>query len=82
MTPLLLQKSGLTKNGIIGKYLHLHPVLGSMAIYDRDIHPTYGIPMSAYSHELKNITNKKGTTPLGAVPLYKYPIFLVFFVLP
>jgi len=60
MTPLLLQHSGLGTGGIVGKYLHLHPVLGSVGLYDREIYPTYGIPMSAYSHELKDITNGYG----------------------
>ncbi|MHA2502362.1 MAG: FAD-dependent oxidoreductase, partial [Candidatus Kariarchaeaceae archaeon] len=60
MTPLLLQSSGLTKGGLVGKYLHIHPVAGTVGVYDREIHPTYGIPMSASSHELKNITENYG----------------------
>jgi choline dehydrogenase-like flavoprotein len=58
MTPLLLQKSGLTKGGNVGKYLHLHPVLGSLGVYPHEIHPTYGIPMSAYSHEYQDLDGK------------------------
>jgi len=60
MSPLLLQQSGLANSKIVGNYLHLHPVLGSVGLYDRKIYPTYGIPMSAVSHELEDLTNGYG----------------------
>jgi choline dehydrogenase-like flavoprotein len=59
-SPLLVQKSGLNKNGISGKYLHIHPVIGTAGLYEKNIYPTYGIPMTAYSYEYKDITNGYG----------------------
>lgn len=59
-SPLLIQASNLNKNGFSGKYLHLHPVAATAGIYEKEIFPTYGIPMSAYSHEYKDIHNGYG----------------------
>ncbi len=47
MSPLLLQSSGLTKGGQVGKNLSLHPVTAAIGQYDSEMHPTYGIPQSA-----------------------------------
>lgn len=47
MSPLLLQASGLTKGGQVGKNLSVHPVTSAIGKFDFDIHPTYGIPQSA-----------------------------------
>lgn len=58
-TPLLLKKSKLSK-GPVGKYLHLHPVVATVGIYEHDINPTYGIPMSAVSHHYEKRNNGYG----------------------
>lgn len=50
-TPIILQKSGLTKGGVVGKYLRLHPVTSVLSNYSEPIHPTYGISMSTVSKE-------------------------------
>ncbi|RMG37815.1 MAG: hypothetical protein D6732_06160 [Methanobacteriota archaeon] len=47
MSPLLLQESGLTKGGQVGKNLSVHPVTATIGLFESDIHPTYGIPQSA-----------------------------------
>ncbi|MCY3412439.1 MAG: GMC family oxidoreductase [Candidatus Heimdallarchaeota archaeon] len=52
-TPLLLQKSGLGK-GVVGKYFHIHPVVATVGLYEHEINPTYGIPMSAVSHHYED----------------------------
>ncbi|MCE7733296.1 MAG: FAD-binding protein, partial [Candidatus Heimdallarchaeota archaeon] len=54
-TPLLLQKSGLTKGKLVGKHLQLHPVTASFAQYDELIDSTYGIPQSTTSEEYHNL---------------------------
>lgn len=54
-TPLLLQKSGLTRGKLVGKHLQLHPVTGSFAKYDEIIDPTYGIPQTTTSEEYHNL---------------------------
>ncbi len=54
-TPVVFQKSKLTKNKTLGKYLSIHPVTLALGKYDRVIDPSYGIPQSAYSHEHINM---------------------------
>jgi len=54
-TPLLLQKSGLTKGKLVGKHLQVHPVAGAFAEYDEIIDPTYGIPQSTTSEEYHDL---------------------------
>ncbi len=54
-TPLLLQKSGLTKGKLVGKHLQLHPVTASTGQYDDYIDPTYGIPQSTTSEEYHDL---------------------------
>lgn len=58
-TPIIFQKSKLTKNKTLGKYLSIHPVTMGFGFFDRLIEPSYGIPQSAYSHEYVNM-DKKG----------------------
>ncbi|MHA2252091.1 MAG: GMC family oxidoreductase N-terminal domain-containing protein, partial [Candidatus Kariarchaeaceae archaeon] len=53
-TPLLLQNSGLTKSGFVGKFLHVHPVTAAFGIFDRIIDPTYGIPLTTLSEEYRD----------------------------
>ncbi len=50
-TPLLLQNSGLTKGGVVGKYLTIHPVTAATGAFDQIIDPTYGIPQSTFAEE-------------------------------
>ncbi len=57
-TPLLLQKSKLTKGGNVGKYFRVHPVSASFAIYDRVIDPTYGMPLTTVSKEYSNLNGE------------------------
>ena len=55
MTPLLLQKSGLTKSKTLGKFFRIHPVTVAVGQYDRFIDGGYGIPQSAVSFEYANL---------------------------
>ncbi len=57
-TPIVLQKSRLTKNRILGKFLHLHPVTIAVGRYDRLIDPSYGIPQSTWSEEYWNVNGE------------------------
>ena len=54
-TPVVFQKSKLTKNKTLGKYLSIHPVTMAFGTFDRLIDGAYGIPQSAYSHEYINM---------------------------
>ncbi len=58
-TPLLLKKSKMGK-GVVGKYLHIHPVVATIGEFEHDINPTYGIPMSAVSHHYEKRTDGYG----------------------
>ena len=57
-TPIILQKSKLTKNRVLGKFLHLHPVTIAIGKYDRLIDPSYGIPQSTWSEEYWNLNGE------------------------
>jgi choline dehydrogenase-like flavoprotein len=54
-TPILLQKSELTKSKSLGEYFQIHPVTLAIGQYDRIIDPSYGIPMSANCDEYLNL---------------------------
>ena len=49
-TPALLQRSGMGGGGV-GRFLRLHPTTAVAARYDRPIHPSAGIPLSAVCDE-------------------------------
>jgi len=49
-TPALLLRSGLG-GPMVGRYTWLHPVIASMARMPEKIHPYYGAPQSAASHD-------------------------------
>lgn len=49
-TPALLQRSALGGGGV-GKWLRLHPTTAVAGLYDRDVHPGTGIPLSAVCDE-------------------------------
>ena len=59
MTPLLLQKSGYNHRNL-GKFLHLHPVAASIAVYDKEIFPTYGAPHTAHTSEWADLKDGYG----------------------
>lgn len=54
-TPIVLQKSSLTKNQNLGKYLTIHPVTLALGLFERIIDPSYGIPQTTYSNEYINL---------------------------
>ncbi len=54
-TPVILQKSKMTKSKVVGKYLHIHPVTLALGLFDHHIDPSYGIPQSTYSKEYWNL---------------------------
>ncbi len=49
-TPALLQRSGFGGGGV-GEWLRLHPTTGVMGVYDREILPNTGIPLSTMCDE-------------------------------
>ena len=50
-SPALLLRSGLDWQGRVGRRTFLHPVIGVLAEYPREIHGWYGAPQSAHSHD-------------------------------
>ncbi|MFW9928388.1 MAG: GMC family oxidoreductase N-terminal domain-containing protein [Candidatus Thorarchaeota archaeon] len=54
-TPILLQKSGLTKSKALGKFFQIHPVTLAIGFYDRIIDPSYGIPLTSQCDEYSNL---------------------------
>jgi len=59
-SPALLLRSGLGDVGPVGRRTWLHPVVAVLATFDRDIHPFYGAPQSAYCHDRVNRGEKMG----------------------
>src|SRR5687767_13560179 len=49
-TPALLERSGMGGGGV-GRYLRLHPTTAVAARYERTIHASAGIPLSAICDE-------------------------------
>jgi choline dehydrogenase-like flavoprotein len=49
--PALLLRSGLDRNGRVGKRTFLHPVVATMGIYEQEVRAFYGAPQSAASHQ-------------------------------
>lgn len=49
-TPVLLQRSGLGGGGV-GRWLRLHPTTSVFGTYDREMHGSTGIPLSAVCDE-------------------------------
>jgi choline dehydrogenase-like flavoprotein len=70
-SPALLLRSGLDSGGLVGSRTFVHPALGSLAFFDRDINPFQGAPQSAASH---HFAHRGGGTDVGyfleAVPWY------------
>jgi len=67
-SPALFLRSGID-DGPVGMRTFLHPVIGSGAIYDDDIHPYRGAPQSAASHHFAHREGEVGFF-LEAVPWY------------
>ncbi len=67
-SPALFLRSGIN-DAPVGMRTFLHPVIGSAAIYDEDIHPYRGAPQSAASHEFAHRKEEVGFF-LEAVPWY------------
>ncbi|KAL2827502.1 GMC oxidoreductase [Aspergillus pseudoustus] len=53
-SPLLLRRSGL-RNPHIGRHLYLHPVLASVAVFDRDVHPWEGSALTTVISDWENV---------------------------
>ena len=49
--PALLLRSGLDRNGRVGKRTFLHPVVAMAAIFDEPVRAFYGAPQSIGSHQ-------------------------------
>jgi len=50
-SPALLLRSGLDWQGRVGKRTFLHPVIAVLGEYRHEIHPWYGAPQTAHSHD-------------------------------
>ncbi len=68
-SPALLLRSGLDSAGIVGTRTFVHPALGSLAFYDKEIAPFQGAPQSAASHHFAHRGDEVGFF-LEAVPWY------------
>jgi len=68
-SPALLLRSGLDSGGIVGTRTFVHPALGSLAYYDKNITPFEGAPQSAASHHFAHRGDEVGFF-LEAVPWY------------
>lgn len=68
-SPALLLRSGIDDGERVGARTFLHPVIGSAAFYDDDIHPYRGAPQSAASHQFAHRGGDIGFF-LEAVPWY------------
>jgi choline dehydrogenase-like flavoprotein len=60
-TPGLLLRSGLDAQGRVGKRTWLHPVVGSIALFEQEVNAFSGAPQSVYSHHFL----KRGEGQLG-----------------
>ncbi|KAL4881901.1 hypothetical protein BJY04DRAFT_227667 [Aspergillus karnatakaensis] len=56
-SPLLLRRSGL-RNPHIGRHLYLHPVLASVAVFDRDVRPWEGSALTTVISDWENMDGK------------------------
>ena len=56
-TPVLLERSGLGGGGV-GRWLRLHPTTAVSARYDRPIHASAGIPLSAMCDEFADLDGR------------------------
>ncbi|MEE2903440.1 MAG: GMC family oxidoreductase [Myxococcota bacterium] len=68
--PALFLRSGITAEGRIGRRTMLHPVVGVTAVYENPIHPYYGAPQSAGSHEFVDRGANKIGYFLESAPLH------------
>lgn len=68
-TPALLLRSGLT-NANIGANLHLHPVVVTFGIFEQDVYPWRGVPMSRYSAQFANQDGRHYGAVLETAPAH------------
>ena len=68
-TPAILKRSGL-ENSNIGKHLHLHPVSMVFSLFDEDIMPWRGVPMSRISKEFSNLDGQGYGVALETAPAH------------
>jgi choline dehydrogenase-like flavoprotein len=50
--PMLLLRSGIDSQGLVGRRTFLHPVIGMLGMFAHQINPYYGAPQSWGSHHL------------------------------
>jgi choline dehydrogenase-like flavoprotein len=68
-SPALLLRSGLDSGGLVGTRTFVHPAVGSLAFYDKEVTPYQGAPQSAASHQFAHRGDEVGFF-LEAVPWY------------
>lgn len=59
-SPALLLRSGLDRNGRVGRRTFLHPVVAMVALFDHEVHGWYGAPQSVGSHHFVDRGGKVG----------------------
>jgi choline dehydrogenase-like flavoprotein len=68
-TPVLLQRSGMGGGGV-GRFLRVHPVSGLIGTYDRTIHGSAGIPLTAVCDEFLRLDAAGYGTWIECPPLH------------
>jgi choline dehydrogenase-like flavoprotein len=58
--PALLLRSGLNRNGRVGKRTFLHPTVALVAVHDAPIEAFYGAPQSVASHQFADRGERMG----------------------
>lgn len=72
-SPQILLRSGVPRNGHVGKHLHLHPSVLLAGLYDEDIHGYLGIPQSYYVDEFIDL-EKNPDSGYVIMPIFGFPI--------
>jgi choline dehydrogenase-like flavoprotein len=68
-SPAILLRSGLDSGGLVGERTFLHPVIGSVGVYNESIEAFYGAPQSMASHAFAHRGERVGLF-LEAAPIY------------
>lgn len=68
-SPAILLRSGLDSGGLVGARTFLHPVIGSVGLYNEAIEAFYGAPQSVASHAFARRGERVGFF-LEAAPIY------------
>lgn len=69
-SPALLLRSGIGAGLPLGKRTFLHPVIAVLGVYAQEIHPWYGAPQTAHSHEFIDRGPGKIGFFLESVPIH------------